>query len=64
MTKLREIFEKKWNGTQTSFCVKADIDRQRFNRVINGREKPHFALAVKIKKTLKCKLDDIYHDYL
>ncbi len=64
MTKLKALFDKKWDGSQAEFCRSADIDRQRFNRVINGKEKPHFSMAIKIKKTLKVRLDDVYDDYI
>lgn len=60
MTKFKKKFLQNWDGTQADFCRKSDLDIQRFNRVLNGKEQMRLSMARKLKKHLGLTLDEIF----
>ena len=46
--------------TQKWFCDQSGLDPQRFNRIINGKERLGLTYALAIKKHLKINLDQLY----
>jgi transcriptional regulator with XRE-family HTH domain len=68
MTKLRKAWDKKASRktrplTQKGFCNEMDLDPQRFNRILSGKERPRLKYAMALKKKLGISLDIIYDGY-
>jgi len=55
-----ERFRKKAGLTQQELSNKADVSRKSINAIENGIYVPSTVLALKIAKTLGCKVEDIF----
>ena len=51
---------KKAGLTQQELSVSADVSRKSINAIENGRYVPSTVLALKISKTLGCKVEDLF----
>ena len=55
-----EQLRKKAGLTQSDLSESAEVSRKSINAVENGIYVPSTVLALKIAKTLKCKVEDIF----
>jgi putative transcriptional regulator len=55
-----EQLRKKAGLTQSNLSESAEVSRKSINAVENGIYVPSTVLALKIAKTLKCKVEDIF----
>ena len=55
-----EEFRKTAKLTQEELSVKAEVSRKSINAIENGVYVPSTVLALKISKTLNCKVEDIF----
>ena len=55
-----EQLRKKAGLTQTDLSESAEVSRKSINAIENGIYVPSTVLALKIAKTLKCKVEDIF----
>ena len=46
--------------TQQELSIKAEVSRKRINAIENGVYVPSTVLALKIAKTLNCKVEDLF----
>ena len=51
---------KKAGLTQQELSVSADVSRKSINAIENGIYVPSTVLALKISKTLRCKVEDLF----
>jgi len=51
---------KSANLTQQELSIKAEVSRKSINAIENGVYVPSTVLALKIAKTLNCKLEDLF----
>ena len=59
LNKLEE-FRKMAKLTQEELSVKAEVSRKSINAIENGVYVPSTVLALKISKTLKCNVEDLF----
>ena len=55
-----EEFRKSAKLTQQELPIKAEVSRKSINAIENGVYVPSTVLALKIAKTLNCKLEDLF----
>jgi len=55
-----EEFRKTAKLTQEELSVKAEVSRKSINAIENGVYVPSTVLALKIAKTLNCKVEDLF----
>ena len=55
-----EEFRKTAKLTQEELSVKAEVSRKSINAIENGVYVPSTVLALKISKTLNCKVEDLF----
>lgn len=55
-----EQLRKSAGLTQEGLSVKAEVSRKSINAIENGIHVPSTVLALKISKTLNCKVEDIF----
>ena len=55
-----EQLRKKAGLTQSDLSESAEVSRKSINAIENGIYVPSTVLALKITKTLKCKVEDIF----
>ena len=55
-----EEFRRAAGLTQQDLSQKAEVSRKRINAIENGIYVPATVLALKIAKTLKCKVEDLF----
>jgi putative transcriptional regulator len=55
-----EEFRKSAKLTQEELSVKAEVSRKSINAIENGVYVPSTVLALKISKTLNCKVEDLF----
>ena len=55
-----EDLRKTANLTQQELSISAEVSRKSINAIENGVYVPSTVLALKIAKTLDCKVEDIY----
>ena len=55
-----EQLRKRAGLTQEGLSVKAEVSRKSINAIENGIYVPSTVLALKISKTLNCKVEDIF----
>ncbi len=55
-----EEFRKAAGLTQQDLSQKAEVSRKSINAIENGIYVPSTVLALKIAKTLKCKVEDLF----
>lgn len=55
-----EEFRKTAKFTQEELSVKAEVSRKSINAIENGVYVPSTVLALKISKTLNCKVEDLF----
>ena len=55
-----EEFRKSAKLTQEELSIKAEVSRKSINAIENGIYVPSTVLALKIAKTLKCKVEDLF----
>ena len=55
-----EELRKKAGLTQQELSEKAEVSRKSINAIENGIYVPSTVLALKIAKTLKCKIEDLF----
>ena len=55
-----EELRKKAGLTQQELSEKAEVSRKSINAIENGIYVPSTVLALKIAKTLKCKVEDLF----
>ena len=55
-----EELRRKAGLTQQELSEKAEVSRKSINAIENGIYVPSTVLALKIAKTLKCKVEDLY----
>ncbi|MDA9360867.1 helix-turn-helix transcriptional regulator [Flavobacteriaceae bacterium] len=55
-----EQFRKSAGLTQQEMSVKAEVSRKSINAIENGVYVPSTVLALKISKTLKCTVEDLF----
>ncbi|MGA1341005.1 MAG: helix-turn-helix transcriptional regulator [Flavobacteriaceae bacterium] len=55
-----EEFRKSAGYTQEELSVKAEVSRKSINAIENGVYVPSTVLALKISKTLNCRVEDIF----
>jgi putative transcriptional regulator len=55
-----EELRRKVGLTQQELSEKAEVSRKSINAIENGVYVPSTVLALKIAKTLKCKVEDIF----
>ena len=55
-----EEFRKAAGLTQQDLSVRAEVSRKSINAIENGVYIPSTALALKIAKTIKCKVEDLF----
>ena len=55
-----EQLRKKAGLTQSDLSESAEVSRKRINAIENGIYVPSTVLALKIAKTLNCKVEDIF----
>ena len=55
-----EEFRRAAGLTQQDLSQKADVSRKSINAIENGIYVPSTVLALKIAKTLKCKVEDLF----
>ena len=55
-----EELRRKAGLTQQDLSEKAEVSRKSINAIENGIYVPSTVLALKIAKTLKCKVDDLF----
>ena len=55
-----EDFRKEAGLTQQDLSEKAEVSRKSINAIENGVYVPSTVLALKIAKTLSCKVEDIF----
>jgi len=55
-----EQFRKSAGLTQQEMYVKAEVSRKSINAIENGVYVPSTVLALKISKTLKCTVEDLF----
>ena len=55
-----EEFRKAAGLTQQDLSVSAEVSRKSINAIENGVYIPSTVLALKIAKTIKCKLEDLF----
>ena len=55
-----EQLRKKAELTQSDLSESAEVSRKSINAIENGIYVPSTVLALKIAKTLKCKVEDIF----
>lgn len=55
-----EQFRKAAGLTQQELSVNAEVSRKSINAIENGIYVPSTVLALKIAKTLKCKVEDLF----
>ena len=55
-----EELRRKAGLTQQELSEKAEVSRKSINAIENGIYVPSTVLALKIAKTLKCKVDDLF----
>ena len=55
-----EEFRRKAGLTQQELSEKAEVSRKSINAIENGIYVPSTVLALKIAKTLKCKVEDLF----
>ena len=60
LTNNLEQFRKRAGLTQEGLSVKAEVSRKSINAIENGIYVPSTVLALKIAKTLKCKVEDLF----
>ncbi|MAD11541.1 MAG: transcriptional regulator [Flavobacteriaceae bacterium] len=53
-------FRKSANLTQQDLSVAAEVSRKSINAIENGIYVPSTVLALKIAKTLNCKVEDLF----
>ena len=53
-------FRKRAGLTQEDLSVKAEVSRKSINAIENGIYVPSTVLALKIAKTLGCKVEDLF----
>ena len=56
-----EEFRKSVGLTQQELSIKAEVSRKSINAVENGVYVPSTVLALKIAKTLNCKVEDLFN---
>ena len=55
-----EEFRKAAGLTQQELSVRAEVSRKSINAIENGVYIPSTVLALKIAKTIKCKVEDLF----
>lgn len=55
-----EELRRKANLTQQELSEKAEVSRKSINAIENGIYVPSTVLALKIAKTLRCKVEDLF----
>ena len=55
-----EEFRRAAGLTQQDLSQKAEVSRKSINAIENGNYVPSTVLALKIAKTLKCKVEDLF----
>ena len=55
-----EEFRKAAGLTQQDLSVRAEVSRKSINAIENGVYIPSTVLALKIAKTIKCKVEDLF----
>tara|TARA_B100001059_G_scaffold174600_1_gene174948 strand:+ start:99 stop:314 length:216 start_codon:yes stop_codon:yes gene_type:complete len=55
-----EEFRREAGLTQQDLSEKAEVSRKSINAIENGIYVPSTVLALKIAKTLKCKVEDLF----
>ena len=55
-----EELRKSAGYTQEELSIKAEVSRKSINAIENGVYVPSTVLALKISKTLKCRVEDIF----
>ena len=55
-----EEFRKAASLTQQDLSVRAEVSRKSINAIENGVYIPSTVLALKIAKTIKCKVEDLF----
>ena len=55
-----EEFRRATGMTQQDLSEKAEVSRKSINAIENGIYVPSTVLALKIAKTLKCKVEDLF----
>jgi putative transcriptional regulator len=55
-----EQYRKSAGLTQQEMSVKAEVSRKSINAIENGVYVPSTVLALKISKTLKCTVEDLF----
>jgi putative transcriptional regulator len=55
-----EQFRKLSQLTQQELSIKAEVSRKSINAIENGIYVPSTVLALKIAKTLNCKVEDLF----
>ena len=55
-----EELRRKAGLTQQELSEKAEVSRKSINAIENGIYVPSTVLALKISKTLKCKVEDVF----
>ena len=56
-----EELRKNAGLTQQQLCESADVSRKSINAIENGIYVPSTVLALKISKTLGCKVEDLFN---
>ena len=56
----REEFRREAGLTQQDLSEKAEVSRKSINAIENGIYVPSTVLALKIAKTLKCKVENLF----
>ena len=59
---MNNLYEKRRSHglTQQELSERADVSRKSINAIENGIYVPSTVLALKIAKTLKCKVEDLF----
>jgi putative transcriptional regulator len=55
-----ETLRKSAGLTQQEMSVRAEVSRKSINAIENGVDVPSTVLALKISKTLNCKVEDLF----
>lgn len=55
-----EEFRKSAGLTQEELSIQAEVSRKSINAIENGIYVPSTVLALKISKTLNCKVEDVF----
>jgi len=63
MSKLKAAWEKKAKVSQKAFCEKHGLDPWRFNKILNGKERPRLKYALALKNKLGISLDIVFDGY-